>query len=423
MKKIKIISTLIFVFFACNTCIKAQEIKTSIYYSTDQSNLSKNSKIKLDSLCLRTNKTDKYMVYISGYTDSIASNDYNLELSKKRVKGVCDYLISKNINQSNIICNYYGENKPLNKNSDSIMRQKNRRVDIVLKFPDKTFSGGSGTSNTDSIKKIGSKKVFENDTTIFCQMGAEIEIKCGTFYPYKIKDINFNIKEYYSRCDMINSNLTMKTTTGDCLTSGGVLFIKPTVDTLEIQPNNGYKIRVKIPAENNILDKSMNVYYAKMKNGEVIWQPTTVELSYITLLGIGYYVFEIDSLVGINIDKPIQVRCEENGPLVKIKGYNAPYVYLTYPNQMYLSKGIVVSGKTFSLVKVAVDKKPTLTVIAEKNGIKYIATGPLLALEYKSRKNTYIVKRKYFHIIELVPGKKETDIEAALCNSFSSKDK
>ncbi|OPZ98206.1 MAG: hypothetical protein BWY70_01284 [Bacteroidetes bacterium ADurb.Bin408] len=49
-----------------------------------------------------------------------------------------------------------------------------------------------------------------------------------------------------------------------------------------------------------------------------------------------YYVFDTDSLLGLNIDKTLQARCEDNGPLVKVKGFGPAEIYLTYPNEMYL---------------------------------------------------------------------------------------
>lgn len=414
-----------FLFFALTTftfAATAQEIKKSIYYATDKFSLSESSKSTLDSLCTKLNKIEQYQLFISGYTDSIASSDYNYELSKKRVKSATDYLVSKNINENKIAASYFGESKQVVSNSYSLMRQKNRRVDILVKYSTQSVSNNSSTAIGDSTEFINNKKIFEKDTIIFCQFGAEIEIRCGTFYPYKIRDIDFNIKEYYSRCDLLNGNITMQTTTGDCLTSGGVLLMRPTVDTLEIQPNKGYKVRIKIPADKNILDKDMKVYFAKNKNGNIVWKLTTVKLSYNTKMGIAYYDFEVDSLAGINIDKNIQVRCEEDGPLVKIKGFNDSKVYLTYPDQMYLSKGIATSGKIFSLVKVAEDKKPTLTVVAEKKGKQYIATGPLLSLDHKTHKNMFIVKKKYFKSIEPDSKKKKMDIEDIICETFTSKD-
>lgn len=127
-------------------------------------------------------------------------------------------------------------------------------------------------------------------------------------------------------------------------------------------------------------------------------------------------------MLGINIDKTIQARCEENGPLVKIKGFKDAKVYLTYPNEMYLSNGIQVSKRKYSLVKIAENKKPTLTIVSAKNEITYTASGPLLDLKYNQSKNMYVIKRKYFKPMNLKKQGNFRTIEDVICESAAIQD-
>ena len=71
-------------------------------------------------------------VTIQGHTDDVGDNAYNLDLSKKRAKTVRDYLISKGIAADRIRSEGYGETRPVQKGTDEISRQMNRRVEFEI---------------------------------------------------------------------------------------------------------------------------------------------------------------------------------------------------------------------------------------------------------------------------------------------------
>ena len=74
----------------------------------------------------------KQIVRIHGFTDGIGNDNANLILSKKRAEAVSEYLKNKGVSAQVIQLHYYGENSPIESNSDSIGRKKNRRVEIEL---------------------------------------------------------------------------------------------------------------------------------------------------------------------------------------------------------------------------------------------------------------------------------------------------
>lgn len=74
-----------------------------------------------------------YQVIVEGYTDNLGSEQYNLELSKKRAKTIYDFLI--NLNAINPVISYfvgYGEANPVAPNDTEENRAKNRRVQILI---------------------------------------------------------------------------------------------------------------------------------------------------------------------------------------------------------------------------------------------------------------------------------------------------
>ena len=72
-------------------------------------------------------------VRIEGHTDSIASDDYNNSLSKRRAQSVMDWLsIKGGVERTRLSSAGFGETKPVASNDDAAGRQRNRRVEVVI---------------------------------------------------------------------------------------------------------------------------------------------------------------------------------------------------------------------------------------------------------------------------------------------------
>lgn len=67
-----------------------------------------------------------------GHTDNVGSDKYNIELSKKRVKAIENYLIKKGVLPENIQIKWKGERTPIKLKDTEQGRAKNRRVEIRL---------------------------------------------------------------------------------------------------------------------------------------------------------------------------------------------------------------------------------------------------------------------------------------------------
>ncbi len=82
-----------------------------------------------------------YAVYVYGHTDDVGSEEYNLELSKRRAESVRDYLVDGGINPSIITTEGFGKTRPLVSGSSPEARAKNRRVEIGIIHTDIRYSG------------------------------------------------------------------------------------------------------------------------------------------------------------------------------------------------------------------------------------------------------------------------------------------
>ena len=71
---------------------------------------------------------------IEGHTDSLGSDDLNQKLSQERAESVQQYMINAmRIPSYRLIATGYGETRPVASNETESGRQKNRRIDIVIK--------------------------------------------------------------------------------------------------------------------------------------------------------------------------------------------------------------------------------------------------------------------------------------------------
>lgn len=75
----------------------------------------------------------EWRLKLSGHTDNVSSLKYNMNLSKKRVEAIRNYLVKKKgIDPKRIVLKWYGPTKPIAPNDTEEGRQKNRRVEFLI---------------------------------------------------------------------------------------------------------------------------------------------------------------------------------------------------------------------------------------------------------------------------------------------------
>ncbi|HOR94546.1 MAG TPA: OmpA family protein [Spirochaetota bacterium] len=72
-------------------------------------------------------------VLVEGFTDNVGSEDYNMILSEKRAQTVATYL-KNSLGHDKISYRGLGKNNPIADNTTAEGRQKNRRVEIIIKM-------------------------------------------------------------------------------------------------------------------------------------------------------------------------------------------------------------------------------------------------------------------------------------------------
>jgi outer membrane protein OmpA-like peptidoglycan-associated protein len=109
----------------------------TVYYDKNSYRLSYKWKKELNDLVKFLNENTDKKIEVNSYADSRASEEFNLNLSRKRTNSVVAYLKSKGIPASRISGNAYGESKLLNDCDDGVecpeeLHQLNRRSEIRI---------------------------------------------------------------------------------------------------------------------------------------------------------------------------------------------------------------------------------------------------------------------------------------------------
>jgi outer membrane protein OmpA-like peptidoglycan-associated protein len=129
---------------ACKPCVCKCEPKQDAFltarsfvlegvqFEHDSSVLLPTSSEILDEVVGKLKSFSDVRVKISGFTNSLGSDEYNLWLSKRRAESVVNYLVNHGISPSRLSSEGYGESHPIADNQTKEGRSKNRRVELTV---------------------------------------------------------------------------------------------------------------------------------------------------------------------------------------------------------------------------------------------------------------------------------------------------
>lgn len=112
-----------------------------IHYKFDQSEFESQYEPELEKLANLMNKYSFIDFELSSHTDSRGSDEYNLQLSRKRAFTTRDYLVNKGVSQERLLAMGHGESLPVNECVDrspcnNTQYSKNRRTEFRLIYMD-----------------------------------------------------------------------------------------------------------------------------------------------------------------------------------------------------------------------------------------------------------------------------------------------
>ncbi len=104
----------------------------NIFFDSGKATLKPESNEELNNVVKLLNNSPKMEIEISGHTDNVGSDAFNLKLSDDRANAVMNYIVSQGIAQSRITAKGYGESKPIATNDTDEGKQTNRRVEFTI---------------------------------------------------------------------------------------------------------------------------------------------------------------------------------------------------------------------------------------------------------------------------------------------------
>lgn len=106
---------------------------SDVLFSSGSADLDSRGRAMLDQAADVINDYRKTAVVVQGHTDAVGSEESNQSLSERRARAVERYLTRRGVDAGRISALGFGESAPVANNSSAQGRQRNRRVDVLLK--------------------------------------------------------------------------------------------------------------------------------------------------------------------------------------------------------------------------------------------------------------------------------------------------
>ena len=110
---------------------------SGLMFDFDKATLRTASEQNLTNLAVILNKYADTNILLEGHTDATGSDEYNLDLSRRRAQTVSNYLSTKQVNATRFTIMGYGEAQPIATNDTQDGKQQNRRVEVAIYANDK----------------------------------------------------------------------------------------------------------------------------------------------------------------------------------------------------------------------------------------------------------------------------------------------
>ena len=113
--------------------LKARFVSFVLHFDRDTTQLTHESKKLLPEVVRMIRNRKSSEVYVTGHTDRVGAEDYNIGLSSRRADTVRDFLVSTGVTSSALVVSFYGESMPLVHTEDEVAESRNRRVEVIVR--------------------------------------------------------------------------------------------------------------------------------------------------------------------------------------------------------------------------------------------------------------------------------------------------
>ena len=108
-----------------------------VYYDLDKYYLRPQDSLRLQKIVALLKKYPEIKIEVGSHTDSRASKEYNIKLSRNRTNSVVRFLVNNGISRDRLVAKWYGESQPVNGCVDGVecteeQHQLNRRTEFKI---------------------------------------------------------------------------------------------------------------------------------------------------------------------------------------------------------------------------------------------------------------------------------------------------
>ncbi len=106
---------------------------SDILFDFDKAVLRREAELNLAKVAVILEQFPEMHITIEGHTDNVGTEEYNQKLSERRAVAVHDFLAEQGVSADRMDTKGYGMTQPVASNDTPEGRQKNRRVDLVMR--------------------------------------------------------------------------------------------------------------------------------------------------------------------------------------------------------------------------------------------------------------------------------------------------
>ncbi len=110
----------------------AVTFRGDVTFDTNSTEVRKGLYSEINRVAGVLNQYPQTLIMVEGHTDSVGSDAYNMDLSRRRANAVKNLLVQRGVASSRIEVVGYGKTMPVATNSTEAGRQMNRRVEIKI---------------------------------------------------------------------------------------------------------------------------------------------------------------------------------------------------------------------------------------------------------------------------------------------------
>ncbi|MBO6518227.1 MAG: OmpA family protein [Bacteroidia bacterium] len=211
-------------------------------------------------------------ISISAHTDPDGTDAYNVELSRKRLTSVRNYLEKRYTCITIQEAQHHGENRLLNDSRTSALKALNRRVELTLNCQDDN-NDDQEDELQDVWSSINQLPSSERTLTVDGARGGRFELDNGAILyvganNFKPGQINLRVSQGLNHSDALKHGLTTQlNSTGELLESAGMYRIRAYQGSQLVPNLKANDIRVYIPIE----DEDYQTFTGVKNNNYVEW--------------------------------------------------------------------------------------------------------------------------------------------------------